>query len=192
MTKSTNLQAVQANESDGNHIQFEGERFLQFYQLLCEALDANEALSTTSEHFPDPETEPGTIDPRVAVDAYGGTVRDRLNQMLSMIDGDDIRNAPDAQKALPPISVNQLHDQATRTAIRDIYNRVTSALTSVVQANCSMGAIAKTLEPMEYVDGVMCPELVIPLLVKATSESLKAAYEILEELEELAERRGIA
>jgi hypothetical protein len=75
-------------------------------------------------------------------------------------------------------------------AIADIYKRLTGALTTVCQANCSIGAAAKEIHPMEYKEGVVCPELVIPLLVKVTSESLQTVYEILDELETLSQRRN--
>ena len=67
----------------------------------------------------------------------------------------------------------------------EILTRLSAALRIMTQANCSMGAVAKEITVLEYVDGVLCPEFLVPLLVKSTSETLNMCYGILEELENL-------
>jgi hypothetical protein len=67
----------------------------------------------------------------------------------------------------------------------DLLNRLHAALHVIVQANCSMGAAAKEVKSAEHVQGVLCPEFVMPLLVKATSESLATCFQILDEIEAL-------
>jgi hypothetical protein len=74
----------------------------------------------------------------------------------------------------------------TNAVLADIRNRLDDALHVITQANCSMGAIAKDLPPIDDKDGVISAELVIPLLVQATKGGLRQCYQILEELEVLA------
>lgn len=123
MNKIVNLQSAQASESDLTRILFEGERSRKFYQLLCEAFDANDALLTTAQHFPDPITGPGLIDPSLAVESYSGTIRVRLNQVLAMIDGDDIEIPPVSQESPAPETSRQRPDKVVRATRSDIHNR---------------------------------------------------------------------
>lgn len=75
---------------DAGPITLEGDRARRFYQSLCEALDANDALATSAKSFSPPiASGPGVINGSLAVEAYSKLLRDRLNLMLLIIEGEE-------------------------------------------------------------------------------------------------------
>lgn len=91
MKTNFNPHAAQVNEVDRTTIHIEGERSRQFYLLLCEAFDANDVLARSVDSFPEYLAAPGIIPPNLAVEAYTHTIRERLNKLLSMVDGEDLK-----------------------------------------------------------------------------------------------------
>lgn len=76
-----------------NVIHFQDERASRFYWTLCQAIDAVESLALIKDQFPPISLGAGEVHPQLAVEAFATVIRERLNLLLSMVDGEDVQPA---------------------------------------------------------------------------------------------------